>query len=51
MEKVNSEGFIDWVHRRLDEGESDSGLTPSKPFDPLTPSEPDSSASHPPFST
>jgi hypothetical protein len=48
MEKVKSEGFLDWVHRRLDEGESDSDLKPSKPPDPLTPSEPsDSTISSP----
>jgi hypothetical protein len=38
MEKVKSEGFLDWVHRRLDEGESDSDLRNSKPSNPLTPS-------------
>ena len=26
MERVKSEDFIDWVHRRLDEGDSNSDL-------------------------
>jgi hypothetical protein len=40
VERVKSEDFIDWVHRRLDEGDSNSDLRPSKPFDSLTPSDP-----------
>ena len=48
MERVKSEDFIDWVHRRLDEGDSNSDLRPGKPSDPLTPSDPsDSSTSSP----
>ena len=48
MEQAKSEGFIDWVHRRLDEGDSDSDLTRSKPPNPLTPIDPsDSSTSSP----
>ncbi len=48
MERVKSEDFIDWVHRRLAEGDSNSDLRPSKPSDPLAPSDPsDSSNSSP----
>jgi hypothetical protein len=48
MEQGQSEGFVDWVHRRLDEGESDREPKPSKPSNPLTPSEPsDGSTSSP----
>ena len=48
VERVKSEDFIAWVHRRLDEGDSSSDLRPSKPCDPLTPSDPsDSSTSSP----
>ena len=38
MERVKGEGFIEWVHRRLDEGDSHSA--PSEPSNPLTPSDP-----------
>jgi hypothetical protein len=48
MEQGKGEGFVDWIHRRLDEGESDRDLKPSKPSNPLTPSEPsDGSTSSP----
>src|SRR5258708_4279954 len=48
VERVKSEDFMDWVHRRLAEGDSNSDLRPSKPSDPLAPSDPsDSSNSSP----
>jgi hypothetical protein len=44
MEQDKNEGFVDWVHRRLDEDESDSDLTSSKPSTPVTPGEPSDSS-------
>jgi len=48
MEQDKSEGFVDWVHRRLDEDKSDSNLKPSQPSDPLAPAEPSNSTTSSP---